>query len=98
MFRTPIDLTILCYAGLCTDWALWLQFTRIYLTTRKNLGDEPSAQIPFNAPPPVVSNSNDQLYPQTVDHPHQLLLLVLGSFIHVIGNISNSVWIDNAAA
>ncbi|CAG8519201.1 2109_t:CDS:2 [Paraglomus occultum] len=83
--------------GLCTDWAVWLQFTRVYLTTRKYLGSEPSAQIPF-ALPPAVNNPNDEFYPQIVEHPHQLLLLVLGSFIHVIGNIANSVWIDSAAA
>src|SRR6185312_13725450 len=87
-----------CHTGLCTDWAFWLQFTRIYLTTRKNLGSDTSAQIPFNTSPPVANDSNNEFYPRIVEHPQQLLLLVLGSFIHVIGNIANSVWISSAVA
>ncbi|CAG8518896.1 7285_t:CDS:2 [Funneliformis mosseae] len=88
--------------GLCPDYAIIIQFVRVYFSTRKNLREANDEQLPLNnqALPSVSQNkfSIDEFFPNYVSHPNQIILLILGSIIHLIGNIANSIWIRSALA
>ncbi|CAI2184979.1 14011_t:CDS:2, partial [Funneliformis geosporum] len=88
--------------GLCSDYALIIQFVRVYLSTRKNLREAYDEQLPLNNPvlPSASQNkfSYDEFFPNNVSHPNQIILLILGSITHLIGNIANSIWMQSALA
>ncbi|CAG8580702.1 13805_t:CDS:2 [Dentiscutata erythropus] len=67
LFKFPYDALWFKGQGLCFDWALIIEFTRIYLTTKHEL-------------------RHDSFHPK-IYHPNQLLLLIIGSVFHVLGNI-----------
>ncbi|CAG8620978.1 16858_t:CDS:2, partial [Dentiscutata heterogama] len=79
--------------GLCFDWALIIEFTRIYVTTlrelrlqhRDNLEElvEPEDDDPF---------SHHRSYHAILSHPHQILLLIIGAVFHIAGNIAFTVF------
>ncbi|CAG8578564.1 5851_t:CDS:2 [Gigaspora rosea] len=87
LLKFPYDALWFKSQGLCFDWALIIEFTRIYLTTlhelkngganRDNLGElvekEDKANIHHDA---------------IVHYPHHLLLLVVGSVFHALGNLN----------
>jgi len=98
----PFDALWFKVQGLCSDYALVIQFTRIYFNTRKEYGDE-SHQRLFDPERPrrdntseesVVSES-EQINDRTVGyfHPNYTLLLILASSFHVIGNLVTTIWI-----
>ncbi|RGB37780.1 hypothetical protein C1646_813117 [Rhizophagus diaphanus] len=90
--------------GLCADYAVIIQFIRIYFSTRKNLREANDEQLPLNTDEQVIlptstnKISYDEFFPDSVSHPDQLILLILGSIAHLIGNIANSIWIRSTLA
>jgi hypothetical protein len=92
------------HLGLCADYALIIQFTRIYFLTRKNLREANDEQLPLNNSEQFLLSvsqndlSYDEFFPDSVSHPNQVILLILGSVAHLIGNIANSIWIQSTLA
>lgn len=90
--------------GLCADYALIVQFIRIYFLTRENLREESDEQLPLNTDDQVIHSTSenkisfDEFFPDSVSHPNQLILLILASILHLIGNIANSIWIRSTLA
>ncbi|RIA96458.1 hypothetical protein C1645_381906 [Glomus cerebriforme] len=84
--------------GLCSDYALIIQFIRIYFITRKNLCEAIDEQLPLNNNEQTISSQIDEFFPNSISHPDQLILLILASIVHVIGNLANSIWIRSTLA
>lgn len=88
--------------GLCSDYSLVIQFTRIYFNTRKEYGHE-SHQRLFDPERPRRDNTSGEnavLESETTDdrtfgyfRSYYTLLLVLASSIHIFGNIFSTIWI-----
>src|SRR6266498_2656719 len=72
------------YLGLCSDYALIIQFTRIYFSTRKNLGGSNDEQLPLNHQQILPSTLSHEFFPSSVSHPNQIILLILASVMHSI--------------
>jgi hypothetical protein len=98
----PFDALWFKVQGLCSDYALVIQFTRIYFNTRKEYGDE-SHQRLFDPERPRSDNTRgENAVPEseTIDDrafgpfkPCYTLLLVLASSFHILGNIFTTIWI-----
>ncbi|GES76753.1 hypothetical protein GLOIN_2v1564425 [Rhizophagus clarus] len=90
--------------GLCADYAVIVQFIRIYFLTRKNLREVNDEQLPLNTDELVIHSTSknkisfDEFFPDSVSHPDQLILLILASIVHLIGNIANSIWVRSTLA
>ncbi|CAG8454005.1 12715_t:CDS:2 [Ambispora leptoticha] len=100
----PYDGIWFKFQGLCSDWALVIQFTRLYYVTKKNLRDNAlpttlptEEQEEILLPSSVELNTDEdyRFYPNIVDHPRPLILLIIASFIHLVGNLANSIWVDD---
>jgi len=100
----PLDGIWFKVQGLCADYALIIQYTRIYFLTRKNLRETNEEQLPLNIDEQAILSTSendisyDEFFPNSVSHPYQLILLILGSIAHLIGNIANSIWIRSTLA
>ncbi|RHZ79127.1 hypothetical protein Glove_151g83 [Diversispora epigaea] len=77
--------------GLCSDWALVIQFTRTYFNTKNHikndLGVNPLIRDDDDNErgegSDVVHNSDNDII---VHHPYQILLLIVASGFHIFGN------------
>ena len=81
-----------------------IQFTRIYFLTRKNLREANDEQLPLSINEQAILSTSkneisyDEFFPNRVSHPDQLILLIIASVAHLIGNIANSIWITSTLA
>ncbi|CAG8489137.1 12872_t:CDS:2 [Ambispora leptoticha] len=96
----PFDAVFFKFQGLIADFALVIFYTRIYLNTRKHIGEEVGEQLPLNIEEyENVGGSNEEASkPVLIEHPKQLLLLVAASLVHVLGNLSNTILPESATA
>ncbi|RHZ79172.1 hypothetical protein Glove_151g76 [Diversispora epigaea] len=94
----PYDALWFKMQGLCLDWALPIQFIRTYFNTKKHIkndsgvnplirDDDDDERGEIND---AVYNSNNDVI---VHHPYQILLLILASASHIIGNVTNTIWV-----
>ncbi|GBB96177.1 hypothetical protein RclHR1_00270023 [Rhizophagus clarus] len=100
----PFDALWFKVQGLCSDFALVIQFTRIYFNTSKEYGHE-SHQRLFDPERPRRDNTSGEnavAVTETIEdralgpfRPCYILLLVLASSLHIFGNILTTIWIYN---
>ncbi|CAG8536053.1 16896_t:CDS:2, partial [Cetraspora pellucida] len=93
LFKFPYDALWFKGQGLCFDWALIIEFTRVYVTTLRvlkngdgtdliNTTDHDHDETDVN-----VHHDHKNSFHPIINHPHQLLLLIVGAVFHVVGNI-----------
>lgn len=96
LFKFPYDALWFKGQGLCFDWALIIEFTRIYLTTLHELKHGGANNDNLNE---LIENedgsSHHKSFHPTILHPQQLLLLIFGSIFHVLGNFVFTVFIHS---
>jgi len=95
LFKFPYDALWFKGQGLVFDWALIIEFARVYITTIREL--RLGGANRDNLDELVVENEDDPIahhksYHAILNHPHQLLLLVVGAVFHVAGNIVFTVY------
>ncbi|CAB4384167.1 hypothetical protein RhiirA1_415889 [Rhizophagus irregularis] len=83
----PFDAVWFKVQGLCSDYALFIVFVRIYLATREYVKEQLSAQLPItNEDDLSPSDEEPSVSPKIIQHPNQILLLPFASFFHILGN------------
>ncbi|CAG8441047.1 7677_t:CDS:2 [Ambispora gerdemannii] len=92
IFPWPYDAFFFKAQGLVLDYMIVVLFTRVILETRSQFQSDAEGHIP------IVDQEDDEgrerltarakLYPTTVNHPHQLHILLVAGFIHLLGNTS----------
>jgi len=89
----PYDSLWFKMQGLCQDYAILIQFTRIYWNTRKGYGDETHQRLFDVERPRRDHNSNSGSMRLFQFSPNcYTFILVLGSFIHIFGNVYVTLW------
>nr|CAG8446972.1 8683_t:CDS:10 [Entrophospora candida] len=89
----PYDAIWFKWQGFCSDFAILIVFTRIYLSTSEYVREQTSAQLPIiddedmNMENSSSRNEENSIAPKIINHPNQLLLLCFASFIHILGNV-----------
>ncbi|CAG8765319.1 12371_t:CDS:2, partial [Gigaspora rosea] len=74
LFKFPYDALWFKGQGLCFDWALIIEFTRIYLTTLHELKHGGANHDDLDE---LIENEDDSSHHKSIiHHPHQLLLLI----------------------
>ncbi|KAG9286344.1 hypothetical protein G9A89_014510 [Geosiphon pyriformis] len=94
----PLDATFFKFQGLIFDFALAIVFPIIYISTRKHVREEAETHIPLDNQNDPQEHQEDELKPYIIDHPKQLLLLVVASLVHVFGNLANTAFASSATA
>ncbi|KAG9293886.1 hypothetical protein G9A89_019224 [Geosiphon pyriformis] len=105
----PFDGLWFKWQGLCSDWALIIQFTRLYYGTQKNLKENGTSlpiftstseqgEIQSSSLGELIPEEQYNFFPTSVHHPRPLILLILAAIIHIIGNITNTLLVDNLKA
>ncbi|RIB14075.1 hypothetical protein C2G38_2144238 [Gigaspora rosea] len=91
LFKFPYDALWFKGQGLCFDWALIIEFTRIYLTTLHELKHGGANHDDLDE---LIENEDDSSqHKSIIHHPHQLLLLIFGAFFHLIGNFVFTIFL-----
>ena len=85
------------WIGLCMDFALTIEFVRIYIATKEHIREAGRDTLPLTDDDVNNDNGDDALHkqfirPATINHPNQLLLLIAASGVHVAGNILNTFY------
>ncbi|CAI2179756.1 2872_t:CDS:2 [Funneliformis geosporum] len=95
----PIDALVFKVQGLTFDFALVIEFVRIYITTINHLRDAGKVKIPSNSEE-IVDNDKTRKSLSAIfnQHPKQLIFLILASIIHVFGNLWSTIFITSAIA
>jgi hypothetical protein len=88
----PFDALWFKMQGLVIDYVLFIQFTRMYLDTRKGFGDETQRLVDVESTRrDHFSGESDRPEPYKKPigyfNPSYILLLVFASFAHIFGNI-----------
>ncbi|RIA80879.1 hypothetical protein C1645_791665 [Glomus cerebriforme] len=94
----PKDAGIFKFQGLCMDFALFIEFVRVYFATKEHAREaERDTLPPLNAEDDNnIDNNNDTssylpIFPATIGYPKHLLVLLLASGIHLVGNCLNAI-------
>ncbi|CAG8672773.1 6724_t:CDS:1 [Funneliformis mosseae] len=84
----PYDTVWFKMQGLCQDFGLAITFTRIYFATRNGYGDETHQRL-FDVESPREHNGVKEYTFGSVTRftPNFVLLLVLASYTHILGNV-----------
>ncbi|CAG8744343.1 33241_t:CDS:2, partial [Racocetra persica] len=91
LLQWPYDAFWFKAQGLSLDWALLIQFIRLYLTTRRNYKkDDDDISLPLNTPGDEGESGHHN--ESNNSHLHHVLLLPLALLFHVAGNVLNSVF------
>ncbi|CAG8583397.1 7234_t:CDS:2 [Paraglomus brasilianum] len=83
----PFDAIFFKWQGLCSDFALPMVFTILYINTRKYLRNYGTDTIPLVLIEDVDEVEKHGLFPTTFEHPKQLIPLIFASVVHTGGNI-----------
>ncbi|CAG8539348.1 5689_t:CDS:2 [Acaulospora colombiana] len=90
LLKWPYDAAWFKMQGLCSDFALFAQFVRMYVTTKRHLRDGHSERRPLNNNVDAAETAVELHHPPEnsgIVHPYQILFLVVASFFHILGNI-----------
>ncbi|CAI2168969.1 16259_t:CDS:2 [Funneliformis geosporum] len=89
----PYDAIWFKAQGLCSDYALFIVFVRIYFATREYVKEQSSAQLPLTNEDDISpANDEPSVSPKVIQHPNQILLLLFASFTHIMGNAAASIF------
>ncbi|CAG8661932.1 956_t:CDS:2, partial [Paraglomus brasilianum] len=83
----PIDAVFFKVQGLAVDFALVIEFTRVFINTKKNLNEQAELQLPLN----TDENRDGDNDAFAVRHPRQWLLMISAAVVHLLGNIFNTM-------
>ncbi|CAG8457024.1 13946_t:CDS:2 [Funneliformis mosseae] len=83
----PFDAMWFKAQGICSDYALFIVFVRIYFATREYVKEQSSAQLPLTNEDDISpADEEPSVSPKVIRHPNQILLLIFASFTHILGN------------
>ncbi|CAI2179758.1 2873_t:CDS:2 [Funneliformis geosporum] len=95
----PNDAFFFKIQGLCFDYALVIEFVRIYITTKKHLRDAGNDTLPLNSEEIDDDDNIRKLLPDTFNHhPKQIIFLILASGAHLFGNLWSTFFVSSANA
>jgi hypothetical protein len=84
----PLDAVFFKVQGLAVDYAVVIEYTRVFINTKKNL-NEHDLQLPLN----TDDNRDSDDVPSTfaAHHPRHWLLIVAAAGVNLIGNVLNTL-------
>jgi len=93
----PADAFFFKFQGLCMDFALAIEFVRIYIATKEHIREAGRDTLPLTDDDVNDDNNGDVLRrqcirPATINHPNQLIVLIAASSVHLVGNILNTFY------
>ncbi|CAG8445818.1 5588_t:CDS:2 [Diversispora eburnea] len=94
-FPWPYDAGWFKLQGLTFDWALIIEFIRIYVHTRNVIKHNRDNLLGLDQD--EIENEEDNThsyFPIVTNHPQQLLLLIFAATVHIGGNIFSTIIID----
>jgi hypothetical protein len=88
LLNWPLDAVFFKVQGLAVDYAVVIEYTRIFIHTKKNLSEH-DLQLPLN----TDESRDDDDVPATfaIHHPRQWLLIIAAAGVHLIGNVLNTL-------
>ncbi|CAG8576932.1 8092_t:CDS:2 [Funneliformis mosseae] len=91
----PIDALFFKIQGLSMDYALVIEFVRVFITTKKHLQDAGNETLPLKSEE-IHDNNTRKLLPTTFNHPRHIIFLILASSAHAIGNLLSTIYASSA--
>ncbi|CAG8455384.1 6921_t:CDS:2 [Acaulospora morrowiae] len=89
----PLDAVWFKMQGLCSDFAICIQFTRTYFATKAQMRTDAAERDPIHSEEMSTEERNSRHDP-IVYFPHQLLLLILASLVHIVGNSITTFYVS----
>jgi len=98
----PVDAAFFKFQGLCMDFALVIEYIRIFITTKEHIRDAGRDTLPLNVDDDDNNDNNNDyrrsspIWPTTIDHPNHIWLLIIAAGFHLIGNVLATFFIGDA--
>ncbi|CAG8633098.1 247_t:CDS:2, partial [Cetraspora pellucida] len=98
LLQWPYDTFFFKVQGLSLDWALLIQFIRLYLATRRNYRKE-DINLPLLTLGDGRESEHNQSNHRNKDHHlNHVLLLPIAALFHVAGNVLNAIFLSERLA
>ncbi|CAG8492883.1 14771_t:CDS:2 [Gigaspora rosea] len=91
LLKWPYDLTWFKFQGLAVDWAFFIQFVRLYLTTRRDY-KEGYISLPHHVSDDERESEEHDIHHHKKDcHLGHVFLLPFAAFWHIAGHVLNTL-------